>query len=70
MLPASNGSNAIAFGAADMNTMQMIQIGFVTMLLCVGVDALVTNTYGVPMFDLNTMPEWTNVTCTPKFQAQ
>ncbi len=62
MLPASTGPNAIAFGPSALTTFEMIKMGSVMTLLCVAAVAIATNTYGVPMFDLNSMPEWANFT--------
>ncbi len=58
MLPVSTGPNAIAFGPSQMKTVDMMKLGSVGTLLCLGVLTLCINTYGVPLFDLREFPDW------------
>ena len=61
MLPVSAAPNAIAFEAAGMKTIDMIKVGgpmnIILMLVTVGC----TLSYGIPLFDLMTYPEWAAV---------
>ncbi|KAK4297414.1 hypothetical protein Pmani_030165 [Petrolisthes manimaculis] len=62
MLPAATPPNAIVYAAAKMNTKEMMSTGLVMNILCVLVTNIMINTLGVAIFDLNTMPPWTNTT--------
>ncbi|XP_045621415.2 LOW QUALITY PROTEIN: Na(+)/citrate cotransporter [Procambarus clarkii] len=62
MLPVATPPNAIVFGAANMKTTQMMYAGIVMNIICIIVINVMINTLGVYMFDLNTMPSWTNST--------
>ena len=61
MLPASTGPNAIAFGPSGMRTVDMMMLGGVANLLCLGVVTMCVNTYGVLLFDLDEFPDWAKV---------
>ena len=60
MLPVATPPNAIVYSASGMKTSEMVATGFVLNLLCIGVNVLAINTYGVNMFDLDTFPQWAN----------
>ena len=62
MLPVATPPNAIAHEASGMTTTQMMRVGFLMNILCVIVNMIAINTYGVAMFDLNTFPDWANST--------
>ena len=62
MLPVATPPNAIAHEASGMKTTQMMRVGVVMNIVCVIVNMVAINTYGVPMFDLNQFPEWANKT--------
>nr|XP_045621719.1 solute carrier family 13 member 5-like [Procambarus clarkii] len=62
MLPVATPPNAIVFEAANMRTTQMMYAGIVMNIICIIVINVMINTLGVYMFDLNTMPSWTNST--------
>ncbi|XP_042233955.1 solute carrier family 13 member 5-like isoform X4 [Homarus americanus] len=65
MLPVATPPNAIVFGAAGMRSIEMILAGGMMNILCVVVINIMINTYGVYLFDLNTMPAWINSTTIP-----
>lgn len=58
MLPVSTGPNAIAFGPSGMKTVDMMKLGAIANLLCLGAVTLCVNTYGIPLFDLKEFPDW------------
>jgi len=58
MLPVATPPNAIVYSASGMKTSEMVAAGFVLNLLCIGVNVLAINTYGVNMFNLDTFPQW------------
>ena len=62
MLPVATPPNAIAHEASGMTTTQMMKVGFLMNILCVVVNMVAINTYGVAMFDLNNFPDWANST--------
>uniref|UniRef100_A0A8C6SH92 Solute carrier family 13 member 2 n=1 Tax=Neogobius melanostomus TaxID=47308 RepID=A0A8C6SH92_9GOBI len=65
MLPVATPPNAIAFSFGNLKVMDMVKAG--SMLNIIGVITInfAINTWGVAMFDLNTFPEWANVTVKP-----
>ena len=50
---------------AGITTLDMFKVGWLMNILALGVTIGCTLTYGIPMFDLNTYPQWdqTNDTC-------
>ena len=62
MLPVATPPNAIAHEASGMTTTQMMRVGFLMNIVCVIVNMVAINTYGVAMFDLNNFPDWANNT--------
>ena len=61
-LPVATAPNAIVFGHSTMTTVDMMKAGFVMNLLCVITLSISINSYTVPLFDLNTIPEWAAAT--------
>ena len=70
MLPVATAPNAIVFGASSMTTGHMIKAGFGMNILTIITTLIAINTYGIPIYGLDTFPEWAvpqlpvNVTCT------
>ena len=70
MLPVATAPNAIVFGASSMTTGHMIKAGFGMNILTVITTLIAINSYGIPIYGLDTFPEWAvpqlpvNVTCT------
>lgn len=64
MLPVATPPNAIVFSAANMRSVDMMKAGFFMNVICVMVMTLMINTLGVALFDLHTMPAWTNSSIT------
>ncbi len=62
MFPISTGPNMITFGPSGMTTFQMVKVGFLLNVVCIGITAFAINTFGVPMFDLNNFPDWAQTT--------
>ena len=62
MLPVATPPNAIAHEASGMTTTQMMRVGFLMNIVCVVVNMVAINTYGLAMFDLNKFPDWANKT--------
>ena len=60
MLPVATPPNAIVYSASGMKTSEMVTAGFVLNLLCISVNVLAINTYGVNMFSLHEFPQWAN----------
>merc|ERR1719500_1785131 len=54
MLPVATPPNAIAHEASGMKTSQMMNV------VCIAVNMVAVNTYGVMMFGLDNYPEWAN----------
>ena len=69
MLPVATAPNAIVFGASSMTTGHMMKTGLGMNLITVVTTLIAINTYAVPLFGLDTFPEWgvpqlpVNVTC-------
>ena len=57
-LPVSTAPNAIVFGHSTMKTVDMMKAGFVMNLICVITLCISINSYAVPLFGLNTFPDW------------
>jgi len=70
MLPVATAPNAIVFGASSMTTAHMMKAGLGMNLVTVLTTLLAINSYAVPLFGLDSFPEWgipqlpVNVTCT------
>ncbi|KAM7399424.1 hypothetical protein PAMP_018697 [Pampus punctatissimus] len=62
MLPVATPPNAIAFSYGNLKVMDMAKTGFILNFLGVITINIAINTWGVPMFQLNTFPSWANVT--------
>ncbi|XP_046890295.1 solute carrier family 13 member 1 [Hypomesus transpacificus] len=58
LLPVSNPSNAIVFGYGHLRTIDMVKAGLGTNVIGVLVVVLAVTTLGVPLFGLNTYPDW------------
>ena len=62
MLPVATPPNAIVYSASGMKTSEMMIAGAVLNILCITVNVIAINTYGVYMFGLNEFPDWANST--------
>ncbi|KAK2714268.1 Na(+)/citrate cotransporter-like isoform X1 [Artemia franciscana] len=62
MLPVATPPNAIVFTVGKMKVMDMVKTGFVMNLLCILVLFIITETFGVFLFDIKTFPTWANAT--------
>ncbi|CAH3110521.1 unnamed protein product [Porites lobata] len=58
MLPVATPPNAIIFAGGRLKVKDMAKAGIVMNVLAVTVLIICVNTYGVPMFDLKTFPDW------------
>ena len=58
MLPISTGPNAIVFGPSGMTIMEMVKVGSVMNLICLGIVTLCMNTYGYILYDFGSFPQW------------
>ncbi|XP_062621081.1 solute carrier family 13 member 2-like [Saccostrea cucullata] len=58
MLPVATPPNTIAFSYGYLKVIDMVKIGFILNLLCVGVVTIAINTYGITFFQLDEFPEW------------
>ena len=65
IFPVSTAPNAIAYEMAGISTLDMFKAGWLMNILTLGVTIGCTLSYGIPMFDLNTYPQWDqkNDTC-------
>lgn len=61
MFPVSSPPNAIAFATGRLRVVDMVKAGCVPPLLCVVTVALATQTWGMALFGLSTVP-WVNAT--------
>ena len=57
-LPVATAPNAIVFGHSSMKTMDMMKAGFLMNFVCVIIICLCINSYAIPLFSLNTFPDW------------
>jgi len=70
MLPVATAPNAIVFGASSLTTAHMMKAGLGMNIVTVLTTLLAINSYAVPLFGLDSFPEWgipqlpENVTCT------
>uniref|UniRef100_A0A673ZYK6 Solute carrier family 13 member 2 n=1 Tax=Salmo trutta TaxID=8032 RepID=A0A673ZYK6_SALTR len=65
MLPVATAPNAIAFSYGNLKVMDMAKAGFVLNIIGVITINIALNTWGAAMFNLNTFPDWANVTTIP-----
>ncbi|XP_044050091.1 solute carrier family 13 member 1 [Siniperca chuatsi] len=61
LLPVSNPPNAIVFAYGHINIMDMVKAGFGVNVIGVLAVLLAVATWGVPLFSLNTYPDWAEV---------
>lgn len=64
MLPVATPPNAIAHEASGMETSTMMAVGLALNIFCICVNMVAINTYAIPMFGLDTFPEWANTSST------
>ncbi|CAB1348906.1 unnamed protein product [Coregonus sp. 'balchen'] len=62
MLPVATPPNAIAFSYGNLKVMDMAKAGFILNIVGVITINIALNTWGAAMFNLNTFPDWANVT--------
>ena len=62
MLPVATPPNAIVYSASGMKTSEMMIAGAILNILCIAVNVIAVNTYGVYMFGLDEFPDWANST--------
>ncbi|XP_063850188.1 Na(+)/citrate cotransporter-like isoform X2 [Scylla paramamosain] len=62
MLPVATPGNAIVLSASGMRTSVMIRAGIVMNIVCIIVTVFLINTLGYAIFDLNTIPTFSNST--------
>ena len=62
MLPVATPPNAIAFGYGHIQVIDMVKCGIVLNILGVIIVNVLINTYGYPIWDLDTFPDWANIT--------
>jgi len=60
-LPVATAPNAIVFGHSSMKTSDMMKAGFPMNLVCVTIICVCINSYAIPLFSLNSFPEWAAV---------
>uniref|UniRef100_A0A3B5B5S9 Solute carrier family 13 member 2-like n=1 Tax=Stegastes partitus TaxID=144197 RepID=A0A3B5B5S9_9TELE len=65
MLPVATPPNALVYSYANLKVMDMAKTGFMLNIIGVVAINIAINTWGVAMFQLNTFPNWANVTKTP-----
>ncbi|XP_031717149.1 solute carrier family 13 member 2-like [Anarrhichthys ocellatus] len=65
MLPVATPPNAIAFSYGNLKVMDMARAGFVLNFVGVITINIAINTWGMPMFQLDTFPSWANATKAP-----
>ncbi|XP_078278779.1 solute carrier family 13 member 2-like isoform X2 [Rhinoraja longicauda] len=65
MLPVATPPNAIVFSYGYLKVSDMVRAGFMVNLIGVLVISLAINTWGMMMFDLDTIPDWANRTTKP-----
>ncbi|KAM6118549.1 LOW QUALITY PROTEIN: Na(+)/citrate cotransporter [Phoenicopterus ruber ruber] len=62
MLPVANTPNAIVFSYGHIRVLDMVRSGIVMNIIGVFCVTLAINTWGRPMFELDTFPTWANST--------
>ncbi|XP_029607399.1 solute carrier family 13 member 1 [Salmo trutta] len=65
LLPSSNPSNAIVFAYGHLTTTDMVKAGIGVNVISVLAVLLAVTTWGIPLFDLNTYPDWAPTPSTP-----
>ncbi|XP_041704624.1 solute carrier family 13 member 1-like [Coregonus clupeaformis] len=58
LLPSSNPSNAIVFAYGHLTTMDMVKAGIGVNVISVLAVLLAVTTWGIPLFDMDTYPDW------------
>ncbi|KAI1292118.1 Solute carrier family 13 member 5 [Halotydeus destructor] len=58
MLPVATPPNALVFESLDMRVIDMVKPGLVMNILCILLQILLVNTWGVFVFNFNQFPEW------------
>jgi len=61
-LPVATAPNAIVFGHSTLKTADMMKAGVVMNFVCCGFIVLAINSYAIPLFGLDTFPDWARVT--------
>ncbi|NXF72366.1 S13A5 protein, partial [Sclerurus mexicanus] len=62
MLPVATPPNAIVFSYGHIRVLDMVRTGIVMNIIAVFCVTLAINTWGRPMFELDTFPAWANTT--------
>ncbi|XP_041864995.1 solute carrier family 13 member 2 [Melanotaenia boesemani] len=62
MLPVATPPNAIAFSFGSLKVIDMVKAGFVLNIIGVLCTNLGINTWGYLLFNMDTFPEWANIT--------
>ncbi|XP_059511420.1 Na(+)/citrate cotransporter-like [Stegostoma tigrinum] len=62
MLPVATPPNAIVFSYGHLRVLDMVKAGFMMNIIGVASVTVAINTWGRAMFDLDTYPDWANVT--------
>uniref|UniRef100_A0A674HIL7 Solute carrier family 13 member 5 n=1 Tax=Taeniopygia guttata TaxID=59729 RepID=A0A674HIL7_TAEGU len=62
MLPVATPPNAIVFSYGHIHVLDMVKAGIVMNMIAVCCVTLAINTWGRPMFELDTFPAWANST--------
>ncbi|XP_048449742.1 solute carrier family 13 member 5-like, partial [Rhincodon typus] len=62
MLPVATPPNAIVFSYGHLKVLDMVKAGFMLNIIGVASVTVAINTWGRAMFDLDTYPDWANVT--------
>ncbi|KAK6296763.1 hypothetical protein J4Q44_G00329050 [Coregonus suidteri] len=65
MLPVATPPNAIVFSNGNLKVMDMVKAGFMLNIIGVITINIALNTWGAAIFNLNTFPDWANVTNIP-----
>ncbi|XP_056297111.1 solute carrier family 13 member 2-like isoform X2 [Pseudoliparis swirei] len=65
MLPVATPPNAIAFSYGNLKVMDMAKTGFILNIVGITTVNIAINTWGIPMFQLDTFPSWANITKGP-----
>ncbi|KAE8622706.1 hypothetical protein XENTR_v10005342 [Xenopus tropicalis] len=62
MLPVATPPNAIVFSYGHLRVSDMVKTGIVMNIIGIICTTLAINTWGRPMFSLDTFPQWANIT--------
>ncbi|XP_072318717.1 solute carrier family 13 member 2-like isoform X2 [Eucyclogobius newberryi] len=65
MLPVATPPNAIAFSFGNLKVIDMVRAGSMLNIIGIITINIAINTWGVAMFNLDTFPDWANVTLKP-----